>query len=153
MKEVEIDIHKDHFGRMFELPFQGTSYTYEAPQEYNNFKGTIAFNLLVVNCMEKRKFSFQTFLLKPKVHVIHYLQTIILLPNNFNLNYVIRDDVVPLSLLIEKFPTNRIEGIFLHMITFKENMSAGLSFGAIITNALGKIQHRYHVRSIRVIQQ
>lgn len=33
IKGVEINIHRDDFGKMFEFPIQGASYTYESPKK------------------------------------------------------------------------------------------------------------------------
>lgn len=105
-KEAKIDIHKDHFGRMFELPFQGTSYTYKAPLGSKNFKHSIVVNSLVMNPMEKRKLSIMAIFMKPRVCVFHYLLIRILLQRRANLNFVITNDIVHLWLLTKKFQTN-----------------------------------------------
>lgn len=99
LKGVSIDIHKDHIDRIFELPFQGSSYKYETPLGSKSFKRSIALNNIVVNPMEKSHFPRKSNILKPKFCIIHYLLTKILLSKSLNLNYVIRDDVVPLWIL------------------------------------------------------
>lgn len=67
VKDVNIVIHKEHFGRMFEIPFLGTSYKSERPIRFKNFKHNVALNSLVINPMEKIKLTSRTTLLNPKV--------------------------------------------------------------------------------------
>lgn len=107
--------HREHFGRMFEISFVGTSYKSERPIGLKNFKRTVALNTLVTNLIEKRKFSFRTNLKKTKVRIIHYLITRTMLPRKINNNYVIKDDITPLRLLIKNIPTNWMDGIFHYM--------------------------------------
>lgn len=44
---VEIYIHKDNFGRIFELPFEGKTYTHEMPLGFRNFKHSITLITLL----------------------------------------------------------------------------------------------------------
>lgn len=73
VKGVEVDIHKDKFGRMFHLPFQGVTYTYERPIKFNKFKHFIFIFSFIVNAIEDMKLLIKANFLKPKVCFIHYL--------------------------------------------------------------------------------
>ena len=70
---MEIDTHKDNFGRIFELPFEGTFYTSEGPLGFKNMKSPKNLKYLVINPTEKIKFPFKQIHLKQKVRIIHYL--------------------------------------------------------------------------------
>lgn len=103
IKGVEIDTHKDQFGMMFELPFLGVPYAYERPIKFKKFECSIYIYSLFVNPMEDMKLSIKVSFLKPKVYVIHYLLTRILLPRNINLKIVIRNDIFSPWLLTKQF--------------------------------------------------
>lgn len=106
MRGVEVVIHKDNFGRIFELPAKGMTYTLDKPIGFKNFKHSNAINALVINPMEKNKVTLKTLHLKPKVRILHYLLNRIIFPRIINHGYVIRDDVVPLWLLTHEVKTN-----------------------------------------------
>lgn len=56
VRGVEIDIHKDNFRRIFELPFEGKSNTYKGTIGLNNFKHSTALIYLVIKLVEIRNF-------------------------------------------------------------------------------------------------
>lgn len=76
-----------------------------------DFKRSISICSLVINPMEKIKFSIKTSFLNPRVLVIHYLLIRVLLSRNINLNFVIKDDIVSLWLITGKFQTNWVDDI------------------------------------------
>lgn len=93
VKGIEIDIHRDQFKRIFELLFQGVSYTYEGPIKFNKFKLSTNIISFVMNPMEDMKLPIKLSHLKEKICVTHYLITRILLPRQTNLDVVIKEDV------------------------------------------------------------
>lgn len=136
VKNIRIVIHREYFGRLFEIPFPGTSYKFERSIVLKKFKQIVAVNTLVTNPMEKRIIHFRTSLFKPKVRIIHYLMTRIVLPRNININYIIKDDIIPLWLLTQSIPTNWLDEMFHHMSYYKEKSSTKLLYGEIITRIL-----------------
>lgn len=90
-----------------------------------------------MNHMENKKLPIKASFLKSKVGIIHFLLTWILFPRKVILNFVIKEDVVPLWIIIKKFKTNWVEGIFLHMIYCKETQTDGFPYGGLITKLLG----------------
>lgn len=60
VKGVEINIHKDNLGRIFELPFVGKSYTLDGPLGFKNFKNLSILSGLVINHMEKKEVSLKS---------------------------------------------------------------------------------------------
>lgn len=101
IRGVEIDFHKDKFWRIFELPIEGISYALNKPIGFKNFKHSTSINSLVIDPMEKKKASFKSIHMKPKLRILHYLLTIILFPRIINHRYVVREDVVPVWLLTQ----------------------------------------------------
>lgn len=86
--------------------------------------------------MEKKGFPFITTRLKPKVRILHYLLTRILLPRNINIDYVIKDNIVPLRYLAKNIPTNWVDGVFHHTSHSREKYLANLPYGAMIIKIL-----------------
>lgn len=91
---VEIDLHKDQFGRIFELPNEGISYTFDKPIGFKNFKHSTTINALIINHMEKKKVPFKLIHLKPRVRTLHYLLTRILFSKIINHDYIVKKDLV-----------------------------------------------------------
>lgn len=133
---MELDIHKDQFRRIFELPIIGIYYTLDKPLGIKNFKHSTTFDTLFINPMEKKKVPFKPVHLKPTVRILHYLITRILCPRIINNRYVIREYIVPLWLLTQKITTNWVEGMINHMIWCKEIPSVGLPYEPIITRLI-----------------
>lgn len=99
VKNIKIVIHKECFGKIFELPFLGTSYKTKKPTEMKNFKRSVALNYTITNPMEERKIPFRKTLQEPKVRILHYPLTRILLLRNTNNNHIIKSDINLLWLL------------------------------------------------------
>lgn len=81
------------------MPIIGISYTLDRPLGLKSFKHSTTLNTLIINHMEKNKVTFKFIHLKPKVRILHYLFTRIPFPRIINHVYIIREDVVPLSIL------------------------------------------------------
>lgn len=64
VKGIDIDIHRYQFGRMFEFPFHGVSYTYEGPIKFKKFKLSTTIIYFVINPMEDGKHSIKVSNLK-----------------------------------------------------------------------------------------
>lgn len=94
-----IEIHRDQFGIMFELPFFGISYTHEGRVQLKRFKLSMAIKSFVMNHMKDMKLHVKANYIKEKIMVAHYLITRILLPRKDNLEVIIRENVFPLWLL------------------------------------------------------
>lgn len=133
---MEIAIHKDHFGRIFELPTKGMTYTLDRQIDFKNFKHSTTINSMVINPMGKKKVPFKTTHSRPKLRILHYLLTKILFPRIINHGYVLREDIVSLWLITQEIPTNWVEGILNHIIQCKKIPFAGLPYGPIITRLL-----------------
>lgn len=136
VKNVRIMIHIERFGWIFEIPFIGTPYRSERLIDLKNFKRTVALNTFVTNPMEKRKLLFWTTLLMPKVRIIHYLITRIILPRNNNNNYVIKDDIILLWLLTQNIPTNWVDKVFHHISYSKEKSPINFPYEALVKRIL-----------------
>lgn len=57
VRGVEIDLHKDNLGRIFDLPVIGISFTLDGPLGLRNFKHSTSINTLVINPMENKFLS------------------------------------------------------------------------------------------------
>lgn len=136
VRGMEIGLHKDPFGWIFELPTLGTSFTFDRPLGLRKLKHFTTINTLIINPMEKNKVPFKSSQLKPKVRIFHYLLTKILFPRNINHSHVQREYVIPLWLLSQEIPTNCVYLIFNNMIRCKYITSVGIPHEPIISRLL-----------------
>lgn len=89
-----------------------------------------------MNPTEDMKLSIKESFMKENVCVAHYILTSILLPGNINLDIIVKNDIVTLWLITQRFQTNLVEGILLHMNHIKQTQTIGLLYGALITKIL-----------------
>ena len=130
------EIRKERFGKIFEIPFQGTSYISEKPNGLKNFKRSITLNSLVTNPMVEKKLPLRATLLNSKVRILHYLLIRILLPRNTNKQLCYKRWHY-FHLASHTKHTNKLgRGIFHHMSLSKEKPLTYIPYGAMITTIL-----------------
>lgn len=105
VKGIEIDIYRNQVGRMLGFLFYGVSYAYNV-QIKSKFKVSITINSFIMNLMDDIKFPIKVRCLKATIHVVDYLITRILHPRKDNFDVIIKEDVIHMWLLNQKFQNN-----------------------------------------------
>lgn len=78
VKGVEVCIHMDNFGKIFEFIDFSKSYTYDEPSRLNKLSQIVVISILLVDPMGDKPLSIKTKFMKAKCCVVHHLLTCIL---------------------------------------------------------------------------